>query len=182
MADSPNTDSAEIWKPVPGLEGFYSASNLGRIYRHERTVNARSGGKRVWCGEIMVGHVGMRGYRKVKVFRRDKEVHRLVCLAFHGEPPSPKHHAAHWNDIKTDNRPENLRWATAQENAVDRLRNGLQARGEDIAAGKLTAADVLAIRAEHKGKYGDGARLARLYGVRQENIIAIVKRRAWTHI
>lgn len=182
MADLPiNTDSEE-WRDVPGWEGLYSVSSLGRVYRHERVIRARSGGRRVLEGGLCDGYLSQRGYPKVKVFGRDKEVHRMVCRAFHGEPPTPKHHVAHWNDIKTDNRPENLRWATAQENADDRLRNGLQARGEAIAAGKLTPEIVLAIRSEHKGKYGDGVRLARKYGVRQECIIAITKRRTWTHI
>lgn len=182
MADATDTTANEEWRDVPGLEGLYQASSLGRIKRLGRWVVARNNGRRFWGEEIVRGYVNKRGYRQVKVFGKGAPVHRLVCLAFHGEPPSPAHHAAHANDIKTDNRPENLRWATAKENAEDRQRNGLQVRGEAIAAGKLTAEQVLEIRRRHTGKYGEVIALAREFGVRSENIIAITKRRSWTHI
>lgn len=182
MAEATITFENEIWKPVPGLEGFYMASSLGRIMRLERAVNAKCGGKRVWPTLIAEGHMGHRGYQKVKVFGRDREVHRLVCLAFHGPAPSPKHHAAHRDDIKTNNLPGNLRWATPLENAEDRIRNGLQVRGERISFAKLTDDQVRAIRAEHRGKYGDGKRIAAKYGIDQGTVISIVKRRTWRHI
>lgn len=43
-------------------------------------------------------------------------VHRLVCCAFHGAPPSPNHQPDHINGNKSDNRPENLEWVTPKEN------------------------------------------------------------------
>lgn len=42
-------------------------------------------------------------------------VHRLVCLAFHGVPPTDAHVVARRNGIKTDNSPSNLYWATRGE-------------------------------------------------------------------
>lgn len=30
----------EVWRPIPGFEGIYSASNLGNIKSHARTVKA----------------------------------------------------------------------------------------------------------------------------------------------
>lgn len=47
-------------------------------------------------------------------------VHRLVCRAFHGESPEDKPFVDHKNRIESDNRPENLRWATAKENNANR--------------------------------------------------------------
>lgn len=182
MADAINTLPGEIWKPVPGYEGFYSVSSLGRTYRHSRWVAAKNGSRRFFPGQICQGHRGKKGYERIKVFGKNIETHRIVCLTFHGEPPSPKYHAAHANDIKHDNRAENLRWATAKENAADRKINGRQVMGERVHCGKLTAEQVLAIRAEHKGRYGDGVRLSRKYGVNQVAIISIVKRRTWKHI
>ncbi|MCC9186014.1 HNH endonuclease [Mycolicibacterium mageritense] len=55
--------------------------------------------------------------------RRRVNRSKLVCLAFHGECPPDKTLVAHWNDVKHDDRPENLRWATRSENAQDRMRN-----------------------------------------------------------
>lgn len=43
-------------------------------------------------------------------------VHRLVCDAFHGAPPSPKHQPDHINGDPSDNRPINLEWVTPMEN------------------------------------------------------------------
>lgn len=43
-------------------------------------------------------------------------VHRLVCDAFHGAPPSPKHQPDHINGDRSDNRPINLEWVTPKEN------------------------------------------------------------------
>ncbi len=42
-------------------------------------------------------------------------VHRLVLLAWQGPPPLG-HVGMHLNDVKTDNRTENLRWGTVAEN------------------------------------------------------------------
>lgn len=46
-------------------------------------------------------------------------VHRLVCEAFHGPKPTPKHEVAHWDGDKTNNTAPNLRWATHKENCQD---------------------------------------------------------------
>lgn len=37
-------------------------------------------------------------------------VHRLICSAFHGPPPTSKHEVNHLNEDKLDNRAENLEW------------------------------------------------------------------------
>lgn len=45
--------------------------------------------------------------------------HILVCTAFHGPRPTPKHQVDHINRDKWDNRPENLRWVTCHENHMN---------------------------------------------------------------
>jgi len=52
-------------------------------------------------------------------------VHILVCEAFHGPKPFPEAHAAHENDVCTDNRAENLSWKTRAANTEDARRNGI---------------------------------------------------------
>lgn len=44
------------------------------------------------------------------------KIHRLVCEAFHGEPPFPKAVVIHLDEDGTNNRAENLRWGTQKEN------------------------------------------------------------------
>lgn len=55
--------------------------------------------------------------------RRLYRVHRLVGKAF---LPNPEGHPLlrHLNDVKTDNRVENLKWGTHRENMADAVRNG----------------------------------------------------------
>jgi hypothetical protein len=49
-------------------------------------------------------------------------VHRLVAVAFLGEPASPDMHVNHLNGVKDDNRLCNLEWATCSENALHAFR------------------------------------------------------------
>lgn len=102
----------------------------------------------------------------------------LLCTAFHGPRPSPKHQALHYDDVNTNNTPENLRWGTCHQNAQDRVRNGRQAKGEDFSSSKLTEKQVLAIR-------NDGRMLgviAEAYGVTRTNISMIKSGRLWKHV
>lgn len=66
-------------------------------------------------------------YRKVKIGCASVTMnfwfHILVCTAFHGPRPSPKHQVDHINRNKWDNRPENLRWVTCRENHLNTNRH-----------------------------------------------------------
>ena len=61
------------------------------------------------------------GYLQVRVDRKHYRVHRLICEAFHGLCPEGKGEVDHINRKKDDNRPENLRWVTHQENILNRV-------------------------------------------------------------
>jgi len=74
-------------------------------------------------------------------------IHRLVCEAFHGPPPTPRHQAAHKDDDKLNNAACNLYWATPLENGGrDRRKNDRIVQGSKIGRAKLTEADVTEIR------------------------------------
>lgn len=107
----------ELWKPIPGYEGLYEVSNMGRIM---------SLPKRGRYAEILrASHV--RGYLVVGLHKDGrqltKSVHRLVLEAFVGHCPEGME-ACHYNDERTDNRLVNLRWDTRSENRKDNIRNG----------------------------------------------------------
>ena len=74
-------------------------------------------------------------------------VHRLVCEAFHGPPPTNKE-VNHKNGIKFDNDESNLEWVTKSENIQHALAMGLHRapRGASHVRAKLTEDDVRAIR------------------------------------
>jgi hypothetical protein len=113
----------EVWRDIPGIE--YQASDLGRV---RRSPFARRQPGRVLTPKL--GH----GYLSVAVQGGGRttwhNLHRLVCMAFHGPPPTPKHHACHRDGSRDQNRPDNLLWGTpAENNAHKRLHGTHQVGG-----------------------------------------------------
>lgn len=105
----------EIWKDIPNYEGIYQASNMGRIKSLER-IDAL--GYRL-KEKILKPTINHKGYYKVPLYKNSKvkkySVHRLVYEAFNGQIPEGLQ-VNHINEIKTDNRLENLNLMTCKEN------------------------------------------------------------------
>ena len=118
----------EVWKPVPGYEGFYSVSDLGRVRSDKRTIVDKNGHSRKMPEIILTPEKKSSGHLTVCLCKNHDQtkryVHRIVLEAFIGEAPAGMQ-ACHWNDDKEDNRLENLRWGTPNENMFDRVRNGI---------------------------------------------------------
>lgn len=112
---------------------------------------------------------------------RGSHVARFLCEAFHGEPPTPAHQAAHWDGNCANDRADNLRWATRRENYQDQVRHGTSKRGEGHHIAILTDDIVHAIRAQSAGG-AKQADLARQYGIGRSHIHQIINRRMWSHI
>lgn len=78
------------------------------------------------------------GYYKVNIQKPANEntagsselVHRLVLMGFKGFPQKGEV-SLHGNGIKTDNRPDNLRWGTDLENARDAVRHRCEKMSSD---------------------------------------------------
>lgn len=104
----------EIWKDIPEFEG-YQVSNLGRVKSLER-IDAR--GHRV-KEKILKPWITRKGYYLVTLCKNSivkaYRVHRLVWSAFNGQIPEGLQ-VNHINEIKTDNRLENLNLMTCKEN------------------------------------------------------------------
>jgi hypothetical protein len=119
----------EQWRAIPGYEGYYEASSIGRVRSVARSVAAVRGGKTViW--NLKSKNIRPRsklGYSQVTLsvaaVHRHFRVHRLVLESFVGPCPDGME-ALHANDIRDDNRLENLRWGTRTENLHDMVRNG----------------------------------------------------------
>lgn len=112
----------ELWEPVKGMENYYEVSNLGRVKRLKRT-------KRQWNGYKYIEYEIPEKIRKPRLFngyyivnlsangvRYQKWVHRLVAEAFIEKIDSNKTEVDHKNGRKLDNRANNLRWVTHEEN------------------------------------------------------------------
>lgn len=102
---------------------------------------------------------------------------RAMCIAAHGEPPTPEHQAAHTCGKGHEGcvNPRHLRWATARENEADKIAHGTQRKGSDVNTSKLTADDVRLIRSS----VGSGPTLSKLYGVSRSTISAVRRRKSW---
>ncbi len=71
------------------------------------------------------------GNAKMYVNGKLQYVARLVCLEVRGEPPTPKHEAAHscGKAYQSCVAKRHLRWATKKENEADKLIHGTLTRG-----------------------------------------------------
>lgn len=77
-------------------------------------------------------------------------IHRIVAIAFHGEPPTKELVVDHIDTNKQNNRPDNLRWVTRLENI---LLNPITARRIEIVCGSVEA--FLADPSKFRDKFPD---------------------------
>lgn len=111
----------EIWKSIPSYEGLYEASSLGRIRSVPHTVKHPRNNTMDYQrnGKIRKPRYDKNGYAIINLCKdgviKTHKVHRLVAEAF---IPNPDNYEQidHINCKVYDNRIENLRWCTTQQN------------------------------------------------------------------
>lgn len=111
--------------------------------------------------------------------RIHKRVHVMVLTIFSGPRPQG-YQSRHHNGIRTDNRLENLSWATPKVNNADKILHGTRQCGESAPSTKLTARQVQEVRAL-KG-VRTSTQVARVYGVSRGCISGIWTGKNWSSL
>lgn len=112
----------EEWRDVPGYEGFYQVSSLGRL----KSLDRISYGKK-YFGKILSGNGN--GQYVIDILckkgkRKTVRRHRIVAEAF---IPNPCHkpEVNHLDGDKENNAVDNLEWSTKKENIDHSWKTGL---------------------------------------------------------
>lgn len=107
----------EKFVDIPGYEGLYKVSNLGRVYSMPKKWISGKGGNRFHSGKVLKQSINKSGYCYVNLFKNKKiksmRVHRLVMYSFYGES---KLQVNHLDGDKANNKLDNLEYCTAKEN------------------------------------------------------------------
>jgi hypothetical protein len=160
-------------KPIPGFPDYHITPD-GSIYS---TKWNRTRLLKAW---LLHGYltVGLRIGGKYSFV----SIHRLIALTFIPNTDE-KPHVLHRNDIRTDNRIENLYWGTHTENIREAIRNGreLGHKGDSHHNAKLFPLDILMIRRLKKGGWKE-RQIAPWYGIQLNTVCQICSGERWSHI
>jgi hypothetical protein len=165
----------EEWRPVVGLEGWYSVSNTGHV---RREAYVRVDGRPFRQRREVKRHPNKKGYWQVRMYgppgARTYAVHQVVAAAFIGPKPDG-FTVNHINGIKTDNRPENLEYLTSADNHAHAVRLGLHTHGTRHNRSKVTEEQVRWIRHMHSSQRLSTVDLGWLFDIASTNISRIVR-------
>jgi hypothetical protein len=181
---------ADCGKPACNSRGWCSA-HYNRWYRHgdPLAVVKRRGEAIRFLTETAFKHTAdecliwpftkSKGYGWVSWNGKGYTVPRAVCEYVHGPAPSEDHQTAHLcgKGHLGCCAPSHLRWATAAENAADKVTHGTLKRGETQWRAILTEDQVRAIRAL-KGQMTPKD-IAKRFSIHRETVYGIINRRAW---
>ena len=172
----------EIWKDIPGYEGYYKASNMGRIKALKRWVNDFKGGRTARERILKDGYSN--GYRNIvlskKGVKRTFRVCRIIALTF---KKNTKNYpvVCHNNGRRDDDRAVNLRWDTYENNEKDKLIHNTRLLGEQIWNSKLKEKDVKLIKKLLKINFKQKL-IAKMFNISKYTISDIKREKTWKHV
>lgn len=122
------------------------------------------------------------GYAQMPIEGKTGRVHRRICMETHGDPPTPKHQAAHQCGRGSSGcvAKRHLSWKTPSQNQMDKVRHGTSNRGENSAKAVLTEASVRRIRLL-KGRLSQ-REIAKRFGIGSTTAWLVLNRKTWVDI
>lgn len=117
----------EIWSPIKGFEGFYEFSNLNNVKSLSRIIKRKNGVSFISKERILKPTL-TKGYYKVCLHLNGKPytlgIHQIIAIQYLEHIPCGFELVVdHINEIKTDNRLENLQIITNRENTAKSIKN-----------------------------------------------------------
>ena len=168
----------EIWKDVVGYEGVYQVSNLGSVKSLARVVTTARGSRtyeekklKPYLGSICYLVVGLHKSGKIK----NRTIHQLVAESFLNHTPNGlKLVVDHINNVKTDNRVENLQIISHRENSSKDKKYGTSKHtgvGWHKATKKWRARIIIGGKDKYLGVFTDELKASEAYQNALSNII-----------
>jgi len=157
----------EIFKDIPEYEGIYQISNLGNV------KSLYKNGK-----EIILKPSVSKKYLKVKLCKNNKcktyQIHQLVAITFLKHKPNGfKTVVDHINNIRTDNRLENLQLISQRENVskdiVDKTSNYIGVYWDNLPS-KWKSQIEINYKKVHLGYFDDELEASKIYQLAIDNI------------
>lgn len=175
MCNSLN-DKEEIWKNIPGYEGCYQVSNLGRVKSLAR--------KDAMCHPVIERILSpnldkTKEIYNISLYKNGKcaitKIYRLVAENFVPNPDN-KHRVMHVDHIRTNDVSNNLVWVTHQEVMMHTM------SGCKNHKAKLNEDEVIEIKRLLKEKKYTQTEIGKKFKVRPNVIHRIKQRKTWKHI
>lgn len=169
------------YRDIAGFEG-YRVGNDGSVWTRQGRGFRAGTLEKVW--RLRRPTVDTGGFLAVKLSPGGvrRFVHQLVLEAFVGPAPAGMM-CRHFPDLSLlNNRLDNLQWATLAQIRADKDKSTYGTLGSKHWEAKLTEEQVLAIRKEYTGKWGEQTAIAKRLGVSPAIVHTVISGRNWKHL
>jgi hypothetical protein len=158
----------ERWKEITEAPGYF-ISDQGRVKNSK--------------GKVLNPRPNKNGYLRILpsvngIQKKSMFVHQLVLSTFGPQQPADTT-PDHINRIRTDNRIENLRWATKKDQIKNSVMN--PPKGIEHPNSKLKEEDIIEIRRLLKTNMLQ-TKIAKLFNVAEGHITRIKQNKQWAHL